>query len=533
MSGCKSLFAGLIVGIALSITGPAAAENVLRFTSQAGGALTFDPHALVDNSTLQATLQVYEFLLDVESDYAVTPQLATAWRLISPTVWELQLRRGVRFHDGTPFTADDVTFSLERARAATSDPFLQERLALVADTRAIDDYTVRVTTTAPDPVLWLKLTRVAIMSRAWARRHGVTVPANFRAAREETFATAHANGTGPFVLREFEPGAGYVLIRNPEWWGTQDYPHNIDRVVHIWDNDQGGHVRKLLAGEIDLLQQPLFEAYDTIRRAPDLKLIVIRKPLTKFFGMDQGSAQLRSSNVKGMNPFKDKRVRQAMYHAIDVEAALRPIMGELLFPAGMVIAPGIIGYSPELDKRLPHDPAKSKALLVEAGYQDGFSVTLDCPSDWGDDELATCRGAASQLGDVGIRVLINFLPTDPLYEKLFKDRQSDFYLDSQYTEPDSEGILRALFHSTGSYNASGYSSPRVDALIEAIGAEMVTYARDAMLEDAWRIVTSDLVYIPVNHSVTAFAMRKNLDLPVDPWDLPRFRQARFIVPRGK
>jgi peptide/nickel transport system substrate-binding protein len=522
-----------VFGILLSVSallvacfgsGPAAAENVLRFTGGSGGALTFDPHSLVDGFNLTATHQVYEVLLDVDSDLELRPQLALAWNLLNPAVWEFELRRDVRFHDGMPFTARDVVFSLDRARASTSD--LKETVRTITNVEAIDDDTVHITTAGPDPLLWLKLSRVAIMSKAWAEQHGVAVPADF-GAREETYSLRHSNGTGPFMLESFEPGGDYILVRNPEWWGEADYPHNIDRIVHTWTGDPERDLEALLNGEIHLLQDPPFAAHDRIRRTPGVKVETAKKLLTQFFGFDQSSAQLRSSSVKGANPFKDLRVRQAVYHAVDVQAILGDLMGDLLIPAGMLIAPGVNGYSPELDRRLPYNPEKAKALLVEAGYPDGFNVTLDCPNEWGDDEITMCWGAAAQLGKIGINVVNNFRSTDEHYAKIFARRQSDFYLDAWDADADSAPLLKKLFHSHGSWNGAGYANPRIDELIEKIDTEMITYGRDVLLEETWRIVTDDVVYLPIRHAVTVWAMREVLEIPVDPWNVPRFRRARL------
>jgi peptide/nickel transport system substrate-binding protein len=155
-------------------------------------------------------------------------------------------------------------------------------------------------------------------------------------------------------------------------------------------------------------------------------------------------------------------------------------------------------------------------------------VTLDCPNEWGDDEITTCEGAAEQLGAVGIEVSINFLSNEEHASKIYGRRKTDFFLDSWETDPDSERLLWKLFHSQSPENVVGYTNPRVDELIGKIEAEMVTYARDAYLEEAWRIVTADdLVSLPVRHSISLYAMREDLDLPLDPWDVPRFRLARF------
>jgi peptide/nickel transport system substrate-binding protein len=476
----------------------------------------------VDNEV--ATKQVYEALLNIDSSLAIVPQLASAWRPVDTTTWEFELRRGVRFHDGKPFTPDDVVFSIERARAPTSD--YRDHVGGIAAVEAIGDHAVRVTTTEPDPLLWLRLANIAIMSRTWAQEHGVAKPADFVGAGEETYASRHANGTGPFTVEAFEPRGDFVLVRNPDWWGTADYPHNIDRVVHIIKGDAEG-VAALLAGEIDLLMTVPYEGLDTIRRNPDLKLAYRPKLHTMFFSLDQGSTELRSANIKGRNPFKDQRVREAMARAIDVDPILRGLMGELLIPAGMVAAPGVNGYAPDLDRPTPHDPARARPLLVEAGYPDGFSVTLDCADDWGDDEIATCKGVAEQLGTVGIRVAVNFMPTDAYEAKCYKDRQCDFRLDGWTMDPDPEKLLRELYHSQGRWNFTGYANPRVDELIGKMAADMVTYARDAYIEEVWRIVTDDLVYLPVRHGVSVFAMRRTLEIPPDPWDVPRFRLARL------
>jgi peptide/nickel transport system substrate-binding protein len=306
-----------------------------------------------------------------------------------------------------------------------------------------------------------------------------------------------------------------------------EYPHNIDRVVHTRKKADAENVAALLSGEIDLLQGPPCSLIDQIRRTPGLQVTYRPKLLTLSFGLDQGSAELRSSNVKGRNPFKDKRVRQAMAHAIDLKPILHDLMGELFIPAGMIAAPGVNGYDPELDQPSSYDPEKAKALLGEAGYPDGFSVIVDCVSDWGDDEIAECEGVAEQLGKVGIHVGVNFLTTDGLETKVFKGRESDFYIYGWQMDPDSEGTLRELFHSQNYWNVTGYANTRVDELIEQIETANVTYARDAYLEEAWRIVTDDLVYLPIRHGVSVFAMRDNLEIPPDPFDVPRFRLARF------
>jgi ABC-type transport system substrate-binding protein len=160
-------------------------------------------------------------------------------------------------------------------------------------------------------------------------------------------------------------------------------------------------------------------------------------------------------------------------------------------------------------------------------------VTLDCPNDAGDDEITECKAAAQQLGIVGITVAIDWLSGDGMEAKTYERRESDFYINGRHMDPDSERVLRELFHSHSRWNVVGYANPRVDQLLDQIKGEMVTYARDAYLEEARRIVTGDVVYLPIRHGVSVFAMRRNLDIPPDPWDVPRFRLARLMVSSGK
>jgi peptide/nickel transport system substrate-binding protein len=327
MRGSRSLFAGLTIAVAVAVAGPAAAENVLRFTGMDSGTAIMDPHSSAWPERKVATKQVYEALLDVDSNLAIVPQLAVAWNVAGLTHWDFELRRDARFHDGSPFTAEDVVFSIERARAETSD--FRGYVEGIAAVEVVDDHTVRITTIEPDPSLWLKLAEIAIMSTAWAQEHGVVEPADYQKAHEETYASRHANGTGPFMVEAFELGGDYVLVRNSDWWGAAEYPHNIDRIVQTRKEANAEKLAALLEGEIDLLQTPPYSALDQIRGTPGLKLTHRPKLLTQWLGLDQGSTELRSSNVKGNNPFKDKRVRQAMAHAIDIEPILRPLMHEM------------------------------------------------------------------------------------------------------------------------------------------------------------------------------------------------------------
>jgi peptide/nickel transport system substrate-binding protein len=510
---------GLTLLLACATT--AAAENVLRWAS-ATEALTFDPHAANSIPTQVETSQVYEPLVDFNSSFGIEPSLAIAWQLIDPTTWQFDLRGGVRFHDGTPFTSEDVIFSLNRAKASE----FREYVSSIAAVEAIDDHAVLITTVAPNPVLPEELGQIGMMSKRWAEQHDAPLPGPYD-DETETYVEQHANGTGPFKLVSFEPGVETMMSRNPEWWGLGQNPHNLDRIVHTVIKDPSLRLQAFLSGEVDLLSDPPFEDLDRIERTPGLKLERTNEFRTIFFGLNQGNGELRSSNIKGRNPFADRRVRQAVYQAIDIETIREEVMRGLAIPAGIVIQPGVNGYAPELDTRLPFDPGTAKALVAAAGYPDGFAVTLDCPNDRYINDEAICRAAAAMLGEIGIRVTV---AARPMREHLpmVVNRETDFYMLGFGTGTyDSLEHFNHLVSIDAVFNATNYANPDLEDKIDAIETEMITYARDAMIEEVWTTVRDDIVFVPLHQQVIVWAMRDELELPVDPQNWPRFRLARL------
>jgi peptide/nickel transport system substrate-binding protein len=515
--------AALAIGIVISLAGPASAENVLRWAGS-GAPFGFDPHSMESSFDDALKDPVYETLIAFDSDMTMSGHLATSWKPLDATTWEFQLRENVRFHDGSPFTADDVVFSIRRAQAETSSE--RDTLQKITGVEAVDPHTVHVTTERPAAVLWYDLSYVKIMSRAWAERHGVSLPADYN-RQEQTYATDHANGTGPFILKGFAKDGSYAMVRNPDWWGHERYPHNIDRLLRLPVTSTEEGVELLLRGEIDFLYGEPYAALDHIERTGGLKLARAPQFNVHWLGFDHRSEELRSSNIKGRNPFRDRRVRQAVYQAIDVETLVQEVHRGLALPVGMPIAPGVHGHTAELGERLPYDPDAAQALLAEAGYPQGFRVTLDCPNDWSRARgEALCRFIAPQLAAVGIEVTLNFQPTTEHWAKLGR-RESDFFMDGWIEGFDSGGTLLELYHSRGGGNEGGYANPRVDELSEHIQQELVTYIRDAMIEEVWQVVIDDIVYVPLYQSVGVWPMREELDLPADPLLVPHFRLARF------
>jgi peptide/nickel transport system substrate-binding protein len=498
---------------------PASAENVLHFAT-GSEALSFDPHVAPHLATLNRTLLVYEGLTHLSRDLGLMPSLATAWRVTGLTSWEFDIRNGGRFHDGTAFTPDDVVFSLDRARGATSGvrSFLPEIVAV----ERVGSQRVRITTANTAPDLPAVLARVAILSRAWAERNGA-VAIDDPASPQGTFTRDHANGTGPFRLEEFRRNARTVVVRNRDWWGRDIWPHNVDRVEYVHMTDYAALAQALIDGQVDFLPDVPPSQLERLRHTPGIK--VLSAPTVRFssLGLNWRPDQLETSSAPRPNPFRDRRVREAIYRALDMETFCRGFMQGTCLPAGMLAAPGVNGYSEELDRRLPFDPGRAKALLAEAGLSGGFDFRLDCAPE----ARAHCAELAGMLARVGLTVRLSDLDHTVWFTRMQAGHLDAWTWSYSPITLDSLETFQQAYRTGGQLNGVGFSDPAVDAAIAEIEKVPVTYARDALIEDLWRRLVDEIVYVPLYTQVAVWAMRDDLDFPVDPRRYYDFRYARL------
>jgi peptide/nickel transport system substrate-binding protein len=516
----RSLFTALLIA-----TSPLAHAAALRIAS-AFDPQTMDPHSLALLYHSRVSVQLYEALVNRDEQFRLEPALALSWQAAGPTAWRFKLRPGVQFHDGTAFSADDVVFSIERALAATSQRSFQ--LKGVKAVRKLDELTVEFVLEAPDAVLPEKLQQLAIVSKAWCIAHGVEKPQDFN-GKQETFAVRNANGTGPFLLERFEPDVRTVLKRNPRWWGWgEKRSGNVDEVTLIAIRSDATRLAALVSGEIDLVLDPPFQDIERLKREGAIKLQQITDLGEQYLTFDQARDELEGSDIKGRNPFKDLRVRRAVYHAINVDLITQKVLRGQGAPTGAFLSPKVDGSLPELDKRLPYDPAKAKALLTEAGYPNGFSVNLDCVNvPWRE---AVCQAMTAMLTQVGIRTTLRSSPTNQFFPKL--SAASASFLEFGWTpNPDAWASLNALFRTwdktgLGTFNAGRYSNPKLDVLIDAMRVEPDLTRRRAMVGVALRIVGDELPFIPLYRRTLNWAMAKKVSVVQWPNDIPELRWAR-------
>ena len=283
--------------------------------SMQGDSLTLDPHAQNEGPTTQVSRQVYEALVTRGLDMSIEPQLATDWKTTDPNTWIFNLRKDVKFSDGSNMTAKDVVFSILRAKQPTSD--FKEYISTISDVKEIDNYTVQISTSKPNPILLNQLSNIFIMSKKWSIDFGATVSQNWDGG-EETFSATNAMGTGPFKITLREPNTKTVFERNSNWWGSMK-DNSVTEIHLLPIKNSATRVAALLSGEVDLVTDAPVQDLARIGNSSDHEVVSTAQMRTIFLGMDQAADKLRSGNT-GDNPFKKKEVRQALYQAIDIEA---------------------------------------------------------------------------------------------------------------------------------------------------------------------------------------------------------------------
>jgi peptide/nickel transport system substrate-binding protein len=519
-----ALAVGTLLAVALTtpFTGPAAAATPLRVAS-AFDPQTLDPLALALLYHSRIAYQVYDSLVSRDAAFKLEPALALSWQQLEPTRWRFKLRPGVTFHEGQTLSADDVVFSIERALGRTSQRSFQ--LKGVRTATAVDPLTVDLLLDAPDAVLPEKLQYIAIMSRAWSEQHGVELAQDYN-GKQETHAVRHANGTGRFRVVRYEPDVRTVLQRFAGAWGRADPREgNVDEVQFIVVKSDATRLAALASGEVDLVLDPPFQDVERLRREPRLKLSSVTEIGQQYFTFDQARPELEFSDVKGRNPFKDRRVRQAVWHALNIELIVDKVLRGQAEPASAFLSPLVDGADPALGTRLKYDPARAKALLAEAGYPNGFSVTLDCVNiTW---RQNVCQAATSMLTQVGIRTSLRVAAPNQFFPKLSQGSAS--FIEYGWTSgPDAWGSLNGLFRTfdpsgLGTFNAGRYSNPTLDALIDAIRVEPDLTRRRARIATALRMIADDLPYVPLYRRKLNWAMAKDVELVQWPNDTLELR----------
>lgn len=503
----KRFLTAALAAAALSAI-PASAVT-LKWAAQ-NDVITLDPHSQNHATTHSIMQHVYEGLVRYDKDFKIQPCLATSWQQLSPTQVRFNLRKNVKFHDGSPFTADDVVFSYGRIiqPQGTNQIYVNG----VKEVKKIDQFTVDVILSGPNPVLLPNLVDFRIMSKIWSAKNKSENVQDFK-AKEDTFASRNTNGTGPYILKLWEPDKRIVMQANPAWWDK--ISGNVTEVIYTPIRSDATRVAALLAGDVDLLTDMPTQDVARMHKDPKLKVLDGAENRTIFIGMDQFSDQLKYSDVKGKNPFKDVRVRKALNLAVDREAIKRVTMRGLSIPAAIMVAPSVHGWSADIDKVSPLDLEGAKKLLAEAGYPNGFSFQLDCPNNRYVNDEEICQALVGMWAKAGLKVKLLAQNMTPFITKIQNFDHDAYMLGWGVANFDANYTLFSLMHTkttgaAGSFNLGRIRDAKLDALIDAANTEIDAKKRDAMLREALLITRDNYYYVPLHHQLRPWAMKQNV-----------------------
>jgi peptide/nickel transport system substrate-binding protein len=506
-----------------AVIASSANANTLRWAN-ATDVTSMDPYAYYSVINLGFLANVYEGLVRFNRDYKPEPALATSWERVDPIRWRFKLRPNVKFHNGDPFTAEDVAASLLRASNQNS-PF-RPAAYWIKDVKVIDDLTVEIISVAPHATVLNDLTGIYIMDKKWMVVNDALRSVN-PSKGEKSFADENANGTGAFSVVSRRPDTETTLKVNPNWWDKVE--HNITSVVFRPITSDATRVSALLSGEVDLITPAPLQDVDRLQASDSVKPIVAKSAKIYFLNFNQGAPKLNDSNIADKNPLGDVRVRKALYEALNLDGITSRIMRGMTKPTGNYLAPEVQGFSSTLDAPLvKFDPAEAKKLLAEAGYPNGFEVGFDCATGVYINSEQMCQAITAMWSQIGVKARLTVMPYS-IYSPKMLNKKSDIFQISWANTPqmDAFSLVNNIMQSKGTWNPGGYSNPKVDALVEQIRVEQDMKRRTELITEAVGLYKQDVGMLPLFAEPMVWAAKKKFNIfqPAD--GMFRLYWARF------
>jgi peptide/nickel transport system substrate-binding protein len=501
-----SQFGWAILVIALFISGAESAEIIAGSRSEP----SIDPHFLYLSSNLAYSRHIYGSLVERDEAMRKVPSLATSWKTIDDTTWEFELRRGVKFHDGTEFTAEDVAFSIKRIPNVPNNPApYTSNIRSIISTEIVNPYTIRIKTDKVNPLLPAQLPGVIIVSKRVAEK---ATTADFSSGKA-------AIGTGPFKFSKYIPGDRLVLERNPDYWGNKPA---WDRVTFRIISNDAARVAALLGGTVDIIDYVPPTEVSSLEKNRNIR--VFKRPTNRiiYFQLDHDrdrSPFVTQKDGKPLdkNPLKDRRVRKAISMAIDREAICKHVMAGLAKPECQLTPEGFFGYNPEI-RLEKYDPAGAKKLLAEAGYPDGFGLTVHGPNDRYVNDSKICEAVGQMLARIGLAIKVDTMPKSIYWSRMSRERRelSFMLLGVGIGSGEATESLMSVMRTydkklgLGSFNRVGYTNPELDRVIDQAGASLNEEKREKLARKAMAIGMDDYAVIPLHSEFTIAAARKGL-----------------------
>jgi len=498
--------AGMLTAVAAA---PACAQEIRIGLSAEPSAMDPHFHNLTPNNG--ALSHIFERLVETDPKNKLIPGLAESWKAIDDNTWEFKLRKNVKWHDGTPFTADDVIFTFERAPNVPNSPASFASAVKGKSVEKIDDHTIHISTAAPHPLMPNDMSSLLIVSK----KHG-------EGAKTEDYNSGKAAiGTGPYRFASFVPGDRIELVRNEDYWGEKP---QWEKVTLKPIKSGPARVAALLAGDVDLIEDAPTADIERLKKDPEIEVSQTVSRRVIYFHMDQFREDspfiTAKDGSKIKNPLMDQRVRQALSKAINRDAIVERVMEGVAIPAGQLLAEGFFGVSPNV-KPPAYDPEGAKKLLAEAGYPDGFKMTLHGPNGRYTNDVKIAEAVAQMFTRVGVETSIEMLPPAVYFSRASAGANGlpefSFILvgwgsDTGETSSPLKTLLGTFDKEkgTGAANRGRYSNPELDKLIAQALATVDDAKRQDLLAKAVEVAMEDVGLIPSHYQINTWASKKGL-----------------------
>jgi peptide/nickel transport system substrate-binding protein len=504
--------AAFTVGLLLnSATSNASARELIFGT---GVPITsFDPHFYNATGNNSATQHVFEPLVSLDASLKLVPALAVSWQAIADDLWEFKLRANVKWHDGKPFTADDVAFTLSRVGNVPNSPGgFGGYIRGITKVEVVDDLTVRIHADRKLPMLPTDLASVSIVSR-----HGGSA-----ATTDDYNNGSAAIGTGPYKLKKFQFGEGLVLVRNASWWGPKQ---PWDEIVYRFIPNPAARTAAILSGDVDIIDQVPAPDLARLRANPQLSIAEASgtQMIHLTMNMSITSSLVNATGPDGSplksNPFLDRRLRQALSFAIDRSALVKNVMDGTAVATGQWVPAGLMGYAsdipvPKFDRR------EARRLLTEAGFPNGFRLTLSTPNDRYPNDSRVSQAVAQMWTRVGVQTEVDAIPFAVLSGKAVRQELAVWLLGWGNGNPSSPMVN--LFSTAdkgkglGGYNNGRYSSPDFDALVSKTLSTMDAADRERLFVASSKFASEDVAFIPLFFINNYWATKRSIVLEARP-----------------
>jgi peptide/nickel transport system substrate-binding protein len=506
-----------VAGVALTACLAAASAGAAEIkVGLAAGAQSADPlyHDTGPNNAL--AFEIFDRLVRTDETLHLQPDLATSWKLLNDNSWQFNLRQGVAFQNGKPFTANDVVYTLCRAIHANDTGSYNVVSRDLTGIDVPDDHTVVLHTRGPDPILLGELANIAILSAETAGAGTMHFSLADQCGMKTLPTTADydsgklAIGTGPYSLEKFVPGTQAVLRANSAYFGRKP---RWDRATLLTVPQDGPRAAGLLSGDFDLIENPSPEDFPTFKRHGGIAWTITPSNRIIFLQPDIGRAKSPQVDAPdGKNPLQDPRVREAISLGIDRKAITARILDGMGVPADQYLPSGLFGSLASPPPR-PYDPAAAKKLLAEAGYPNGFSLTLAATNDRYIDDAEVAQAVAQFLTRIGIHTTLNVMPQTVFFPDRYKRSFSLSLAGWGFATGEASNIMRPFMvttdakHGLGQSNYGGYSSPGFDTPFLRAITDMDDASRAKLLQQATLVALHDNALIPLYWETSAWAFK--------------------------